>query len=426
MRNNTIVLGSQWGDEGKGKVIDYLAEEADVIVRSQGGSNAGHTVQANGKKYTLHLVPSGILWKGKINIIGNGVVVNPIKLKEEIEYLLDLGVRVLGCSDTIEQNLFISNRAHIVHEGHIIRDARSEAELGENMIGTTKQGIGPAYSDKACRIGLRLCDFDAADASVYNRSCAKLRSVLPDERSFNETIDAICYLSNFVCDTVELTARLRKEGKSFLFEGAQGVMLDVDFGTYPYVTSSSTSAGGVCSGSGVPPTDIDTIIGVCKAYTTRVGSGPFVTEDENLSGYIHNVLGREFGATTGRPRRCGWADACCLRYSSAINGFSYLVMTNLDGLDHLDWVKICTHYKKDYCQTFDYPPALLDEWYRCKPVYDTLQGWKTDTTKCTSWEELPEKCKAFVRAFEKSIGTPIGYVGVGPNREQLIKVPLVD
>ena len=422
---NTLVIGSQWGDEGKGKVIDFLTEEADFVVRSQGGSNAGHTVIANGKKYVLHLVPSGILWPGKVNVIGNGVVINPTALVEEIKYLRDLGVTITP------ENLLISDRAHVVLPIHKEIDAAQEEALGDQKIGTTKQGIGPTYADKARRIGIRMVDLVdpvrlekvlKARIATANEELVRLNWPAADPKV---TLDAVMaaadVLRAHVTNTIPVLNKATKAGKTILFEGAQGAMLDIDFGTYPFVTSSNTSAGGCCTGSGVAPTRIDKVIGVCKAYTTRVGAGPFVTEDAEIADYLHG-MGREFGATTGRPRRCGWTDGVVLRFSAMFNGFDEMAMTNLDGLDDRDTIKICTGYKMGD-QVLEYPPALMEEWALCEPIYETLPGWKQDTTKCTKWEELPANCQAYVKRFGEVVGCPVGSVGVGPDREQTIVVP---
>lgn len=423
---NTLVIGSQWGDEGKGKVIDFLTETADFVIRSQGGSNAGHTVIADGKKYVLHLVPSGILWPGKVNVIGNGVVINPTSLVEEMTYLRDLGVSITP------ENLIISDRAHVVLPIHKEIDAAQEEALGEHKIGTTKQGIGPTYADKARRIGIRMIDLADPDRlrkvleariETANDELARLGWPKADPQV---TLDAVMaaadVLRPHITNTIPAVNKAIKAGKTVLFEGAQGAMLDIDFGTYPFVTSSNTSAGGCCTGSGVAPTRIDKIIGVCKAYTTRVGEGPMVTEDAEIADYLHG-LGREFGATTGRPRRCGWADGVVLRYSAMFNGFDEMAMTNLDGLDECDTIKICTGYR---CgdEVLEYPPALMEDWAKCEPVYESVPGWKQDISKCTTWEELPEACKAYVKRFGEVIGCPVGTVGVGPDREQTINVPL--
>ena len=422
---NTLVIGSQWGDEGKGKVIDFLTETADYVVRSQGGSNAGHTVIANGKKYILHLVPSGILWESKVNVIGNGVVINPTALVDEINYLRDWGVNITP------QNLLISDRAHVVLPIHKDIDAAQEEALGDQKIGTTKQGIGPTYADKARRIGIRMVDFVdpvrlksvlEARITTANDELARLGWPKADPQI---TLDAVMaaadVLRPHITNTIPVLYKATQEGKTILFEGAQGAMLDIDFGTYPFVTSSNTSAGGCCTGSGVAPTKIDKIIGVCKAYTTRVGAGPFVTENDEIADYLHG-LGREFGATTGRPRRCGWTDGVVLRFSAMFNGFDEMAMTNLDGLDERATIKICTAYRMGD-QILEYPPALLEDWEKCEPIYEELPGWQQDISKCTTWEELPENCKAYVKRFGEIVGCPVGSVGVGPDREQTIPVP---
>lgn len=422
---NTLVIGSQWGDEGKGKVIDFLTETADLVVRSQGGSNAGHTVIANGQKYVLHLVPSGILWDNKVNIIGNGVVINPTSLVDEINYLLDKGVSITP------EKLLISDRAHVVLPIHKEIDAAQEEALGDQKIGTTKQGIGPTYADKARRIGIRMVDLADADRlqsvleariKTANDELARLGWPKADPKV---TLDAVMaaadVLRPHITNTIPVVNKAIKEGKTVLFEGAQGAMLDIDFGTYPFVTSSNTSAGGCCTGSGVAPTKIDKIIGVCKAYTTRVGAGPFVTEDDEIADYLHG-LGREFGATTGRPRRCGWTDGVVLRFSAMFNGFDEMAMTNLDGLDERETIKICTAYKMGD-QILEYPPARIEDWALCEPIYETVPGWKQDISKCTTWDELPENCKAYVKRFGEVVGCPVGSVGVGPDREQTIPVP---
>lgn len=422
---NTLVIGSQWGDEGKGKVIDFLTETADLVVRSQGGSNAGHTVIANGKKYVLHLVPSGILWDNKVNIIGNGVVINPTSLVEEINYLLEKGVTITP------EKLLISDRAHVVLPIHKEIDAAQEEALGDQKIGTTKQGIGPTYADKARRIGIRMIDLADADRlqsvleariKTANDELARLGWPKADpEVTLKAVMAAADVLRPHITNTIPVVNKAIKEGKTVLFEGAQGAMLDIDFGTYPFVTSSNTSAGGCCTGSGVAPTKIDKIIGVCKAYTTRVGAGPFVTEDDEIADYLHG-LGREFGATTGRPRRCGWTDGVVLRFSAMFNGFDEMAMTNLDGLDERETIKICTAYKMGD-QILEYPPARIEDWELCEPIYETVPGWKQDISKCTTWDELPENCKAYVKRFGEVVGCPVGSVGVGPDREQTIPVP---
>ncbi len=421
---NTLVIGSQWGDEGKGKVIDFLTETADCVVRGQGGSNAGHTVIANGEKYVLHLIPSGILWSGKLNVIGNGVVINPGYLVEEITMLRNRGISITP------ENLVISDRAHVTLPIHREIDAAQEEALGDQKIGTTKQGIGPTYADKARRLGIRMADFVDRDrllkvlqdrVKTANAELIRLGWAAVDPKETIDTVmEAADVLRPHITNTIPLVNNAIKAGKDLLFEGAQGAMLDIDFGTYPFVTSSNTSAGGCCTGSGVAPTRIDKIIGVCKAYTTRVGAGPFATEDDEISDYLHG-LGREFGATTGRARRCGWADGVVLRYSSMFNGFDEMAMTNVDGLDEMKTIKICTGYELNG-EIIIYPPALIEEWDQCVPIYEEIEGWQADTTSCTTWAEIPEKCKAYIKRFGEIIDCPVGSIGVGPDREQTIFV----
>src|SRR5882724_3824977 len=344
---NTILVGAQWGDEGKGKIIDVLTEEADIVVRTQGGNNAGHTVFIGPKKYVLHLVPSGILRDNKVCVIGNGVVIDPVSLVEEIQGLLKLGVKVDG-------NLFVSETAHLVLPYHRELDAQREILKGKNKIGTTKRGIGPAYGEKAARTGLRMSDLMQpivfskklqAKITENNRILQALGAKPISFRDVNETyLAAGEKLRPFVTNTVVYLHRAIERDKKILFEGAQGTFLDIDHGTYPYVTSSNTTAGGACTGSGVPPRRMDRVVGVMKAYSTRVGEGALPTEDAQLTQMLHN-LGREFGATTGRKRRCGWFDAVATRYAGMINGIDELAITNLDGLDHVDPIRVCVAYR---------------------------------------------------------------------------------
>ena len=419
---NTIITGLQWGDEGKGKIVDYLTESADVVIRGQGGNNAGHTVIAKGVKYVLHLLPSGILWDDKLNIIGNGVVLDPVGLVQEITRIEGQGVSITA------EKLLISDRSHVVLPFHKELDAAREAALGDQKIGTTKRGIGPAYADKINRCGLRMADLfdrDFTTARITAR-VAEANEILAryDLQTFHaEEVIAELYtaferLSPHVANTIPVLHQAWKSGKKLLFEGAQGTLLDIDFGTYPFVTSSNTTAGGSCTGTGLPPTAIDAVVGVCKAYTTRVGSGPFPTGDEGLSDYLHG-LGREFGATTGRPRGCGWLDTVLLRFACMVNGVTGLAVTNLDGLDAYDTLQICTGYDIDGT-IHDLPPADRSAWDRAKPVYETLPGWKSDTTACTSYQQLPEKAKAYLSRLGELCGAPIAFVGVGPDRAQTL------
>mgnify|MGYP000120845509 CR=1 FL=1 len=422
--SNTIICGLQWGDEGKGKTVDYLMETADVVARGQGGNNAGHTVIADGKKYVLHLIPSGILWDNKINVIGNGVVMDPIGLCTEISYLEEKGVSVTA------DKLLISDRAHIVLPYHRELDAAREAALGKNKIGTTKRGIGPTYADKANRNGIRLADFndeetarELIDIRLKDANEKLARYGLPTFTT-DEILDAvrpaIARLRPHVTNVIPILHKAWKDGKTILFEGAQGSLLDIDFGTYPFVTSSNTTAGGACTGCGLPPHAVERVVGVCKAYTTRVGAGPMPTIDDELSTFFHD-RGMEFGATTGRPRSCGWLDTVLLRLAVMVNGVTDLAVTILDGLDERETLKICTAYDIDG-ELHDFPPACRKSWDKAKPVYEELPGWNSDTTKARSWEELPENAKAYLNRLSELVGAKISYVGNGPDREQTIIV----
>ncbi len=421
---NTIIVGLQWGDEGKGKIVDYLTESSDVVIRGQGGNNAGHTVIAQGKKYVLHLLPSGILWDGKLNVISNGVVLDPIGLVQEIERIEAQGVSITP------EKLLISDRAHVVLPLHKELDAAREAALGDQKIGTTKRGIGPTYADKVNRCGLRMADFLDREFTEQQiaRRVADANEILAryDLKTFTaqEVIDEVYTaferLRPHLTNTIPVLHKAWKSGKNLLFEGAQGTLLDIDFGTYPFVTSSNTTAGGSCTGSGLPPTAIQAVIGVCKAYTTRVGSGPFPTCDEGLSEYLHG-LGREFGATTGRPRGCGWLDTVLLRFACMVNGVTGLAVTNLDGLDEYDTLQICSGYEIDG-QIHDLPPADRKAWDKAKPVYETLPGWKSDTTACKSYADLPAPAQAYLKRLSELCGAPLAFVGVGPDRAQTLTV----
>jgi adenylosuccinate synthase len=421
---NTIVAGLQWGDEGKGKIVDYLTEEADVVVRGQGGNNAGHTVIAKGVKYILNLLPSGILWDEKINVIGNGVVVDPVGLVAEIERVEAQNVSITPTK------LLISDRAHVVLPFHKELDVAREAALGDQKIGTTKRGIGPTYADKVNRCGLRMADlFDEEfTRAQISRRLVEANEVLAKfdlptfeaEEVIREVYAAFERLRPHVTNTIPVLHKAWKEGKTIVFEGAQGTLLDIDFGTYPFVTSSNTTAGGSSTGTGLPPTAIQRVIGVCKAYTTRVGSGPFPTVDEGLSQYLHD-LGREFGAVTGRPRGCGWLDTVLLRFACMVNGVTDLAVTNLDGLDAYDTLQICTHYEVDG-ERHDLPPASRSAWNKAVPVYETLPGWKVDTSGCTEFSQLPDHAKAYLKRFAELCDAPVSFVGVGPDRVQTLVV----
>ena len=420
---NTILVGAQWGDEGKGKIIDYLTDDAEIVVRSQGGNNAGHTIVIDGEKYILHLIPSGILRKSKTCVIGNGVVLDPVALVGEIEGLRARGVKV-------GKNLLISDAAHLVFPYHRALDEQREALKGQGKIGTTKRGIGPAYADKASRTGIRAGDLLKPDefaeklTARVKENNAILKGLGAKTLSAKQILDdylaAAKVLEPFIVNTVVFLHGAVKEGIPMLFEGAQGTFLDIDHGTYPFVTSSNTTAGGACTGSGVPPHRIDTVMGVMKAYTTRVGEGPFPTEDANLTSTLHG-MGREFGATTGRPRRCGWFDAVATRYSAMVNGIDELAITNLDGLDGVEWIKVCVGYRLGG-KTIDFPPADHADIARCKPVYIDMPGWMKPTDHAKKFTELPPKARDYVKKISSLTGAKLSIVSIGPARAQTIRL----
>jgi adenylosuccinate synthase len=420
---NTILVGAQWGDEGKGKIIDVLTEQADVVVRTQGGNNAGHTVFLGPKKYILHLIPSGILRKNKICVIGNGVVIDPVSLVGEIEGLRKLGIKTRG-------NLFISETAHLVLPYHRELDAQRETLKGKNKIGTTKRGIGPAYGDKAARVGLRVGDLIDADgfAEKLSRRIKENNEVLKalgaKPLSFKKVLaeyrTAGNYLKPFVTNTVVLLHQAMRRGADILFEGAQGTFLDIDHGTYPFVTSSNTTAGGACTGSGVPPHRMDRVVGVMKAYTTRVGEGPLPTENAEVADMLH-AMGREFGATTGRARRCGWFDSVATRHATMVNGIDDLAVTNLDGLDTVETIKVCVAYRHGK-KRYDYVPNDAQVLAECEPVYVEFEGWQTPTHKAKTWKQLPPKARAYLKAIAELTDAKLFIASVGPAREQTIFV----
>src|SRR5689334_18574479 len=420
---NTILVGAQWGDEGKGKIIDVLTEEADVIVRTQGGNNAGHTVHIKGRKYILHLVPSGILRPKKVCVIGNGVVIDPVSLVEEIEGLRKIGIRIDG-------NLFLSETAHLVFPYHRELDAQRETLKGKNKIGTTKRGIGPAYGDKAARTGLRVIDliqperFEQLLAAKIRENNEILKAFGAQPLSFKkvhaEYRAAGDYLKPFVANTVILLHEAVRRGDDILFEGAQGTFLDIDHGTYPFVTSSNTTAGGSCTGSGIPPHRMDRVVGVMKAYTTRVGEGPLPTENSEIADMLH-AMGREFGATTGRPRRCGWFDAVATRHACMVNGIDELAVTNIDGLDTLETIRVCIGYR-DGQKRFDYVPNDIEVLSRCRPIYAEFPGWRSPTHRVRAWKELPAKTRSYLKALAELTGAKLTIASVGPGREQTISL----
>ena len=418
---NTILVGAQWGDEGKGKIIDVLTGQADVVVRSQGGNNAGHTVIHAGNKYVLHLIPSGILRRGKTCVIGNGVVIDPLALVVEIEGLQRLGILV-------GKNLLISDCAHLVLPYHRVLDEQREIRKGDAKIGTTKRGIGPAYGDKAARTGLRMADL--MQPELFSK---KLQAKIRENNSILQAFGAkpISFpkvnesylaagekLRPFVENTVVWLHRALQRGKNILFEGAQGTFLDIDHGTYPYVTSSNTTAGGACTGSGVPPHRMDVVLGVVKAYTTRVGEGALPTEDAKLADMLHE-MGREFGATTGRARRCGWFDAVAARYATMINGIDELAITNLDGLDTVDPIRVCVGYRLNG-KRIDVPPPDAAQLENCEPIYEEMRGWKKPTHNAKKFTQLPPAARDYVRALAGHTGAKLTIVSVGPERRQTI------
>jgi adenylosuccinate synthase len=420
---NVIILGSQWGDEGKGKIVDLFSERFDIVARYQGGHNAGHTVFIGEKRFVLKLVPSGILRPGKKAVIGNGLVIDPAALLAEIENLESAGLDV-------KRNLFISNRAHVLFPMHRLMERLSEARPGRISIGTTSRGIGPCYEDKIARRGVRIAAllerdvFRAQYDSVMEEKVTiaqalgiyepmDLGRIRDEYEAFAERIRPM------VCDTALYLNEAMRAGKTVLFEGAQGTMLDIDHGTYPFVTSSSASAGGACTGTGVAPARIGGVIGVSKAYITRVGGGPFPTEALDGQGERIRQRGNEFGAVTGRPRRCGWFDAPLLRYTAIINGFDSLVITKLDVLDEFETIPVCVAYRVDG-RELRAMPALVSEMERVEPVYECLPGWKSSTFGITSYDELPAKAKDYLAFLENRTEVEVGSVSTGPERNQTI------
>jgi adenylosuccinate synthase len=420
---NIIVLGAQWGDEGKGKVVDLLAERFDIVARYQGGHNAGHTVYIGEKKFVLKLIPSGILRSGVLAVIGNGVVVDLTALIEEMSMLEAVGIDV-------KSHLRISNRAHVIFPFHRLVEKMSEARENRIPIGTTSRGIGPCYEDKIGRRGIRVADlFDPESFRTLYDTLAEDKQTLAATFNIHETIDYAKIRQQYeelaerirplVCDTAALLAAAMADGKRILFEGAQGTMLDVDHGTYPFVTSSSAAAGGASTGTGVPPTKIQGVIGVSKAYITRVGSGPFPTESHDGGGELLRREGNEFGAVTGRPRRCGWFDIPLLRYTAMVNGFDTLLITKLDVLDQLAEIPVCTGYRLKGAEVTEMP-ATYRALEAIEPVYQMLPGWNTPTRGMTRWDDLPAKARAYLTFLEKRTGVEVGGVSTGPERNETI------
>ena len=420
-----VVVGSQWGDEGKGKITDLLSEEVDIVVRYQGGCNAGHTVVKGDQQFIFHLIPSGILHPGKKCLIGNGVVIDPKSLLREIEDLRNKGIEIDG-------NLFIDSKAHVVLPYHKTLDEIKEEKRGKNKLGTTKRGIGPAYIDKIARTGIRIADLiDKKTLSEKlkinleekNEIFEKLYSIKTSKQKQKDLIKRYQeygqLLKKYVIDVSLLVNQAIEEDKKILFEGAQGTLLDIDHGTFPYVTSSNPVAGGACIGAGVGPTKIDKVLGITKAYTTRVGSGPFPTEIEGKLGEYIRQKGGEFGATTGRPRRCGWFDAIVVSYAVRINGMDSMVLTKIDVLSDLDKIKICTSYQCNGELIKEFP-VNLKTLKNCNPVYEEVEGWKSDISQITRYEDLPPKLKAYISRIEELVKTKIIIISVGPKRSQTI------
>lgn len=421
-----IVIGAQWGDEGKGKMTDYLAEDADVVVRFQGGNNAGHTVEVGDKQYKLHLIPSGILYDDKTNVIGNGVVVDPKALFEEIEYLEGVGVKVTP------EKLIISDRAQLIMPYHKVLDKLKEKARGKNDIGTTRKGIGPCYTDKYERCGIRVCDlmhenvFTEKLRENIEAKNAYITKVLGGEalnfdEILKEYLDFAKKLRPFVKDTSVKVYDAIKADKNVLFEGAQGMLLDIDYGTYPYVTSSNTTAGGVTAGAGIGPRMITNAVGIAKAYTTRVGKGPFPTELNDETGDWIREKGHEYGVTTGRSRRCGWLDLVILKTTVRVSGLSSLAVTKIDTLAGLDKIKVCVGYKFNG-EVIDYFPASLEDLAKCEPVYEEFDGWDESVADARSYEELPENAKKYIERIEEFTDTRVSIVSVGPKRDQTMRV----
>lgn len=424
---NTILIGSQWGDEGKGKIIDVITTEHQWVVRYQGGNNAGHTVEIGDDRYVLHLLPSGILRDDCRCAIGNGVVIDPAALKKEIDEVEARGISTKG-------RLFVSDRAHVIMPYHRLVDEYREGRAAQkDKIGTTKRGIGPTYADKAARVGLRMGDLiDPGFATLCRKRVAENNRILQAldapvldvEEVVATYVSLAGALAPYIADTITLLNEADRRGESILFEGAQGVMLDIDYGTYPYVTSSNATAGGACTGSGIPPHRIERVLGVIKAYTTRVGEGPFPTELLDATGEALRKAGNEFGATTGRPRRCGWFDAVVARYSAMVNGIDFWALTKMDVLDDQPVIRYCVAYEYKG-KTHKQVPASIEVLEGCTPVYEEMPGWMCKTTDIDQFEQLPEAARNYITRLEKITGVPVGIVSVGPKRHSTFVIDSV-
>ena len=423
-KQNLVIIGAQWGDEGKAKMVDVLTERVHIVARYQGGSNAGHTVVANGKKFVFHQIPSGILHYGKKCVIGNGVVLDPIGLLEEMKSLLAAGVQV-------RERLVISNRAHLLMPYHRSLDGASEHQKGSGKIGTTHRGIGPAYMDKMARVGLKVVDLFHPEyfkkrvrEVVAEKNFLLTRFYGQPKVNANAIIDQYLkvapLLKPLVVDTATYLEKQLSKGMTLLAEGAQGTLLDVDFGTYPYVTSSSASVGGVCTGLGIGPQWLDQIYGVAKAYTTRVGEGPFPTEMDKDFGEMIRKRGGEYGATTGRPRRCGWLDLVALRYACRVNGFTGILLTKMDVLSRLTEIPLCVGYRVGKRKVDDFPAGLY-QLAECRPIYKVVKGWAGDLSRASKLSDLPIEARRYLDQIEKIIHVPISWVSVGPDRAQIFQ-----
>jgi adenylosuccinate synthase len=425
--SNRIIVGAQWGDEGKAKIVDFLTEEADLVIRFQGGANAGHTVEVGDQKFIFHLIPAGIMHPGKQCVIGNGVVLDPAQVLNEIDEVRAKGIGMDG-------RLWIAENAQVVLPYHKVLDQLKEKAAGAAAIGTTGRGIGPAYYDKVNRSGIRVADLLEEDGlrqklikqvAAHNEVIQKMYGGQPlsADAIFEDYRSLGARIRPYVADTVAIVNSALKQGKRLIFEGAQGTVLDVDHGTYPYVTSSNTVAAAACIGSGVGPTAIHQVIGVVKAYTTRVGNGPFPTEETGAIGKELRLIGHEYGATTGRERRCGWFDAVLVRRAALVNGLTHLAITKMDVMDGFDSIQVCTAYEIDG-RRVEHFPSQISALEKVKPVYETLPGWKAPTVGVTEWKALPDNARKYLQRVAELLEVPIGLISLGPKRHQTIQLEM--